>query len=111
MNIDVRLIDAWSLMKVINEDKRKLAEHHNNTHDVGIHNGEYNHFLKRIVEMPEAYNIDDRINDVISEINLLRLSDEGCPYGKDSYRYKFKQEIINDVVNEIEDIIKKGLKL
>ena len=112
MNVLVRLIDAWLLMSIIDKDRERLKEHHNNTHDIEIHNGEYMHFLKRIVEMPEAYNVDDRINAVVNE--LLSLKEE-LP---DTYertmanliardRIKTKNETIDKVV----EIVKKGFEL
>ena len=112
MNFDVRLIDAWLLMSIINKDKERLKEHHNNTHDIGIHNGEYMHFLKRIAEMPEAYNIDDRINSVVNELLSLK-EDLPDTFEKtmanliDRDRIKTK----NDTIDEVIEIVKKGFEL
>ena len=49
----MKLIDADRLFEIIDYDKYELNNHTGQA--IAIHNGEYNHFLKRIQEQPEVH--------------------------------------------------------
>ena len=50
----MRLIDADLLFDVVQKDKHELNIHKNNIAAM-VHNGEYDHFMKRIMEQPEIH--------------------------------------------------------
>lgn len=52
--VNIKLIDADRLYEIISEDQYELNNHKDPTARA-IHNGEYAHFLRRIVEQPEVH--------------------------------------------------------
>jgi hypothetical protein len=108
----VRLIDAWLLMSIIDKDRERLGEHHDSVHDRSIHNGEYMHFLKRIVEMPEAYNVEDRINSVVKELLSLKEElPETCERTVSNLIMIDRIKTKNETIDKVVEIVKKGFEL
>ena len=115
----MRLIDADKLLKQIEKDKIEL-----NIHDDGksktAHNGEYNHFLKRIHEQPVVLNSSKSI-DLLTDIlkgyfdipndtyayNLIRVKSafNVGTMSLDDFE-EFTEETVDDIVQYIIDELK-----
>lgn len=113
----MRLIDVDTLLKIIENDKINLNIHKDGKAKL-VHIGEYNHFLKRIMEQPI----------ILDEEVLTRLLLNYFNVPRDTYAYnlnrvkeafslgtmtfddfeEFDEETIDDIVGYIINNVNKG---
>lgn len=105
---DIKLINAYDLAEVINKDRIEL-----NTHEDSkcrsVHNGEYTHFLKRILEAEEVFNVKEICDRIVNELLKEKQYELYGMYNGQTERMiaEYKMEWKNEIIDECIDIVKR----
>ena len=105
----IKLINVYDLIYIIENYKNDL-ETYKHGRDLMIHVETLIHLLRLISEIPEFYNIGERINNVITEL-LNENEDELPGMYNSSLEHETAEEKMyfkNEIIDEVIEIVKKG---
>lgn len=109
---EVKLINIYDLLHIIEKDKHELNIHVE-PGTIAIHNGEYNHFIKRILEMPEYYNVEEKVNSVVSELLSEKQHELYGMYNNEMERMiaEDRMERRNEIIDDCIEIVKREFEM
>lgn len=109
---EIKLINANDLYDIILKDREELNIHET-PEGCSVHNGEYSHFLVRITQMPEAYNVKERVDNVVKSLLAEKEYELSGVYNNEMERMiaEKKMEWRNELIDDVIEIVRKGFEI